>query len=130
MPYDGEDSFSIGYKHITEPIPVPSLVTADERRLFEVIKRMLMKDPFDRFQTCEELIGSFQGQPIAAPGALRASMATVPSLVMWGDRDPYIQPRFGDQFGAREVVHYPTAGHWPMLEMTDDVVSRLEVFLG
>jgi serine/threonine protein kinase len=77
VPYDGEDSFSIGYKHITEPIPVPSLVTADERRLFEVIKRMLMKDPFDRFQSCEELVASFQGQPIAVPGALRTSMATL-----------------------------------------------------
>jgi hypothetical protein len=76
VPYDGEDSFSIGYKHITEPIPTPSLVTADERRLFEVIKRMLMKDPFDRYQTCEELIASFQGQPIAAPGAVRTSIAT------------------------------------------------------
>jgi serine/threonine protein kinase len=77
VPYDGEDSFSIGYKHITEPIPTPSLITADERRLFEVIKRMLMKDPFDRFQSCEELIASFQGQPIAAPGAVRSSIATV-----------------------------------------------------
>jgi hypothetical protein len=76
VPYDGEDSFSIGYKHITEPVPTPSLITADERRLFEIIKRMLMKDPFDRFQTCEELIASFQGQPIAAPGAVRTSMAT------------------------------------------------------
>jgi serine/threonine protein kinase len=76
VPYDGEDSFSIGYKHITEPIPTPSLITADERRLFEVIKRMLMKDPFDRFQTCEELIASFQGQPIAPPGAVRTSVAT------------------------------------------------------
>ncbi len=79
VPYDGEDSFSIGYKHITEPIPVPSLVTADDRRLFEVIKRMLMKDPFDRYQSCEELIASFQGQPIAAPGSVRTSMATMTS---------------------------------------------------
>jgi serine/threonine protein kinase len=76
VPYDGEDSFSIGYKHITEPIPTPSLVTADERRIFEVIKRMLMKDPFDRFQSCEELVASFRGQPIAAPGAVRSSAAT------------------------------------------------------
>jgi hypothetical protein len=76
VPYDGEDSFSIGYKHITEPIPTPSLVTADERRIFEVIKRMLMKDPFDRFQSCEELVASFRGQPIAAPGAVRSSVAT------------------------------------------------------
>ncbi len=76
VPYDGEDSFSIGYKHITEPIPMPSLVTADERRIFEVIKRMLMKDPFDRFQSCEELVASFRGQPIAPPGAVRSSVAT------------------------------------------------------
>ncbi len=73
VPYDGEDSFSIGYKHITEPIPTPQLITADERRLFEVIKRMLMKDPMDRFQACEELIASLQGQPVAAPGTIRAS---------------------------------------------------------
>src|SRR5688500_9725584 len=75
VPYDGEDSFSIGYKHITEPIPTPNLVTADERRIFEVIKRMLMKDPNDRFQSCEELVASIQGQPIAAAGSVRASVA-------------------------------------------------------
>jgi hypothetical protein len=75
VPYDGEDSFSIGYKHITEPIPTPTLITADERRIFEVIKRMLMKDPADRFQSCEELVASIHGQPTAAPGAMRASAA-------------------------------------------------------
>ncbi|HEU5042272.1 MAG TPA: serine/threonine-protein kinase [Gemmatimonadales bacterium] len=93
VPYDGDDSFSIGYKHITEPIPTPQLITADERRLFEVIKRMLMKDPNDRYQSCEELVASIQGQPIAAPGSVRASLAavavgaggpTVPSPVMGG----------------------------------------------
>ena len=52
VPYDGEDSFSIGYKHITEPLPVPSFVSADERRLFEVVRRMLAKDPAERFQSC------------------------------------------------------------------------------
>src|ERR671910_477902 len=75
VPYDGEDSFSIGYKHITEPVPVPQLITADERRVFEVIKRMLMKDPADRYQSCEELVASLQGQPIAAAGSVRASAA-------------------------------------------------------
>jgi eukaryotic-like serine/threonine-protein kinase len=75
VPYDGEDSFSIGYKHITEPVPTPSLITADERRIFEVIKRMLMKDPADRYQSCEELVASIQGQPTAAPGAVRVSAA-------------------------------------------------------
>jgi hypothetical protein len=94
VPYDGEDSFSIGYKHITEPVPTPQLITADERRLFEVIKRMLMKDPADRFQSCEELVASLQGHPIAAAGSVRASVAaagvgagvgaTVPSPALGG----------------------------------------------
>jgi serine/threonine-protein kinase len=79
VPYDGEDSFSIGYKHITEPIPTPQLINADERRLFEVIKQMLMKDPADRFQTCEELIASLQGQPIATTGFLRAPAPAAPA---------------------------------------------------
>jgi serine/threonine protein kinase len=70
VPYDGEDSFSIGYKHISEPVPTPALVTADERRLFEIVKRMLMKEPADRFQSCEELLAALQGQPIAAAGSL------------------------------------------------------------
>jgi serine/threonine protein kinase len=103
VPYDGEDSFSIGYKHITEPIPTPALVTADERRVFEAIKQMLMKDPADRFQSCEELVASIQGQPTAAPGSMRASAAsegvstggmaaTVPSPIRGGPRLIVSQP--------------------------------------
>ncbi|HEU4698468.1 MAG TPA: protein kinase [Gemmatimonadales bacterium] len=77
VPYDGEDSFSIGYKHITEPVPVPALASADERRLYEVIRRMLMKDPADRFQSCEELVAALQGQPVAAPApAIRPTART------------------------------------------------------
>ncbi len=110
VPYDGEDSFSIGYQHITEPVPVPQLSNADERRIFEVIKRMMMKDPADRFQTCEELIEEMQGQPIAAPGALKARSATVPisaqvaavgagagALPGAGARAPRLSPQFASQ---------------------------------
>ncbi|MGH7591179.1 MAG: hypothetical protein ACREL2_07035, partial [Gemmatimonadales bacterium] len=68
VPYDGEDSFSIGYKHIMEPIPTPQLTTGDERALFEVIKQMIMKDPADRFQTSEELIASLEGHPMSRAG--------------------------------------------------------------
>jgi hypothetical protein len=66
VPYDGEDSFAIGYKHIMEPIPVPSLATPEERRLFEIIRRMIMKDPKDRFQDADELIRALEGQPLVA----------------------------------------------------------------
>jgi serine/threonine protein kinase len=103
VPYDGEDSFSIGYKHITEPIPTPSLVTADERRIFEVIKRMLMKDPFDRFQSCEELVASFRGHPIAAPGAVRSSVAT-----FVGSAAAVAGAGVGDGGGLPPIVSQPT----------------------
>jgi serine/threonine-protein kinase len=76
LPYDGEDSFAIGYKHIMEPIPVPLLDTPDERRLFEVIKRLMMKDPYDRFQSAEDLVASLSGQPQAPMFASQASVST------------------------------------------------------
>ena len=47
VPFDGEDSFSIGYKHITEPLPPLTLPGADDRQLYETIRRMMMKDPGD-----------------------------------------------------------------------------------
>jgi len=76
VPFDGEDSFAIGYKHIMEPLPVPTLGSAEERRLFEVVKRMLMKDPRDRFQDSDELIYALEGHPLAPVGsAARASAA-------------------------------------------------------
>ena len=80
VPYDGDDSFSIGYKHITEPIPTPSLASVDERRLFEVIRRMLAKEPADRFQDCDELVAALQADPVAAPGPLRARGAAQAAL--------------------------------------------------
>jgi len=105
VPYDGEDSFSIGYKHITEPIPTPSLITADERRIFEVIKRMLMKDPADRFQSCEELVASIQGQPTAAPGAVRASSAAAVTVGGGRASAPTVPSPIG---GMPPIVSQPT----------------------
>ena len=83
VPYDGEDSFSIGYKHIMEPIPTPSLASPEERRTFEIIKRMIMKDPNDRFQDADELIRALEGQPLVAgqarSGMDRVSLTTQPT---------------------------------------------------
>jgi len=85
VPYDGEDSFSIGYKHIMEPIPVPLLDTSEERRLFEIIKRLIMKDPLDRYQDADQLLKALEGQPresvaqrrVSAAQAMLAAQSTV-----------------------------------------------------
>ncbi len=73
VPFDGEDSFAIGYKHITEPLPQLALASADDRQLYDTIRRMMMKEPADRPQDCAELIASLQRQPTAAPGSLTGS---------------------------------------------------------
>jgi pimeloyl-ACP methyl ester carboxylesterase len=50
------------------------------------------------------------------------------ALVVWGDEDCYIPPRFGDglaaALGDATVEHLPDAGHWPWLERPD-LVARL-----
>ncbi|NEX62377.1 alpha/beta fold hydrolase [Noviherbaspirillum galbum] len=57
--------------------------------------------------------------------SLRALSNSVPSLVMWGDRDTYIGSVFADRFGARQVMHFPESGHWLMLEAPEVVSRRL-----
>ena len=72
----GEDNFAIGYKHIMEPIPVPDLETADERRLFEIVRKMIQKMPDDRYQTCDEMVAALDGQQVAQAGTIRGSGVT------------------------------------------------------
>lgn len=59
---------------------------------------------------------------------LRSFARTVPSLVMWGDQDPYIPSAFAERFGARQVVHFPGAGHWPQVEIPEIVSKNLLEF--
>ncbi|HTZ86698.1 MAG TPA: alpha/beta hydrolase [Solirubrobacteraceae bacterium] len=56
----------------------------------------------------------------------------VPSLVVWGTRDPYIPARFAksyaDVLGAR-LLELPDAGHWAWLDRPDMIDNVVE-FLG
>jgi len=75
VPYDGEDSFSIGYKHIMEDIPTPPLDTTEQRDLFEVVRKMMAKAPDDRYQSAEELGKLLDG----AGGFATVTLATAPT---------------------------------------------------
>jgi pimeloyl-ACP methyl ester carboxylesterase len=57
--------------------------------------------------------------------ALLALTAAKPSLVLWGDRDPYISPRFAERFGAASVVHFPHLGHWPPVEAPEETAAHI-----
>jgi Protein kinase domain/Gram-negative bacterial TonB protein C-terminal/zinc-ribbon domain len=75
VPFDGEDAFSIGYKHITDPLPRPELATGEHRHLFEIIWRMMAKAPEERFQTADELVAALEGRSTAAAIAAQATVA-------------------------------------------------------
>ena len=56
-----------------------------------------------------------------------------PALVVWGDQDPYIPPRFADAYaaalgGPAQVLHLPDAGHWPWLDRPD-LIDTVSAFL-
>ena len=61
VPFDGEDSFSIGYKHIMEEVPQPALENPEKRQLFEIIRKMMAKTPAQRFQNADELVSVLEG---------------------------------------------------------------------
>jgi serine/threonine-protein kinase len=81
VPFDGEDSFSIGYKHIMEEIPTPPLETYDQHTLFEIIRKMMAKAPDERFQSADELVQVLEaGGGFAAVGLATAATKAIPSL--------------------------------------------------
>src|SRR5205814_113388 len=59
--FDGEDAFSIGYKHSMKEITTPPLETPEKRQLIEVIPENRAKTPAQRFQNADELIGVLEG---------------------------------------------------------------------
>jgi len=81
VPFDGEDSFSIGYKHIMEELPTPTLETQEQRDLFEVVKKMMAKVPAERFQTADDLVEVLEsGAGFVATGLSSAQTRSMPSL--------------------------------------------------
>lgn len=113
VPYDGEDSFAIGYKHIMEPIPVPLLDTPDERRLFEIIKKLIMKDPLDRFQDAEALLRALEGQPRESVMGRRISTAQAILAVQSTTPLPAASIPLSPPPVARALPQPPAAGSAP-----------------
>jgi pimeloyl-ACP methyl ester carboxylesterase len=57
-----------------------------------------------------------------------ASTRARSTLVIWGDKDPYIPSRFADRFNAKKVVHLPQAGHWAPVEAPAECADAILQF--
>jgi pimeloyl-ACP methyl ester carboxylesterase len=62
----------------------------------------------------------------------RLSTLSMPSLVVWGAKDPYIPTRFAEEYARvlpdSELVVLPDAGHWWWLDRPD-AIERVAEFL-
>lgn len=58
---------------------------------------------------------------------------TVPTLILWGDRDPYAVPNLAEASAAlcrdARIVHFPEATHWVHHEQPDRVGVLIRAFL-
>ncbi|HEX4632261.1 MAG TPA: protein kinase, partial [Gemmatimonadales bacterium] len=80
VPFDGEDSFSIGYKHIMEALPTPELKTDEHRHIFEIVKKMMAKVPEERFQSAEQMVEAVEAGGYVATGISTAATRAMPSI--------------------------------------------------
>jgi serine/threonine-protein kinase len=97
VPYDGEDAFAIGYKHLTEPVPVVTLQGDDARSLYRAIARLMSKDPAERYQNGHDLVAtltasapvkrSTSGATAAIPSAPE-KQASAPARTSGGSSSP------------------------------------------
>lgn len=70
--------------------------------------------------------------PLLEAAGARLAELRCPSLVVWGQEDPYIGPAMGRGYAARlgsaELVEVAGAGHWPWLDRPE-LVPRVAAFL-
>ena len=115
VPFDGEDAFQIGYKHIMEPLPIPPLRTDEEREVFGIIRRMLAKSQDDRFQTADELSALLTGRPVVTPDQPfrgpardRTSISDAPTAVMSPSGAEHEAVRSARRPAVRSMATTPT----------------------
>jgi pimeloyl-ACP methyl ester carboxylesterase len=77
------------------------------------------------------LYRSSPSEVLAAAGERLAELEGVPSLVVWGERDPYIPLRFAQEYAqvlGAELLSLPDAGHWWWYDRPD-AIERVAQFL-
>lgn len=60
---------------------------------------------------------------------LLAVLQQKPAIVLWGDRDPFIDPAYADRFVGAEVHHFEAYSHWLPLEAPAEYAGVLRPWL-
>jgi pimeloyl-ACP methyl ester carboxylesterase len=90
-------------------------------------------DHFDQ-GTQRAILRLYRSSPpdVLAAAGTELGRLTMPALVAWGMRDPYLPGRFGRAYakalGNAELLELPDAGHWPWLD-SPELMDRLTGFL-
>ncbi len=115
---------------------------------FDMIGRMLRREPVNAQAFTSDDVRRYK-QALARPGALTAALnyyralrhsaqrmahnnapITVPTLLLWGERDSYLSPRLTEGLNAHvsnlRVVRFPDASHWVQNDAPERV-NRLTI---
>jgi pimeloyl-ACP methyl ester carboxylesterase len=93
-------------------------------------------DRFAEFQRApghRKILMSISMGPQAASTAALLSAVKVPTLILWGQNDPLIEPAAASKFSAAipgsKVITYPNVGHLPQLEIPQRSAADVAAFL-
>jgi pimeloyl-ACP methyl ester carboxylesterase len=90
-------------------------------------------DHFDQ-GTQRAILRLYRSSPpeVLAKAGERLATLSMPSLVIWGEKDPYIPEHFAGEYaralGNAELLTVPGAGHWPWLDRPE-LIDRVLEFL-
>jgi pimeloyl-ACP methyl ester carboxylesterase len=112
----------IASRSYVDPAKAPDYATMDEASLASVAR--------SRLATVRYCWEPYMHNPKLRDRLHRIS---VPTLVMWGERDGIVTPDYGRAYAAAisaaRFERVPGAGHFPQLEQTEAVLATLGAFL-
>lgn len=146
FPNDKPGAVPLAFKILRYPIGRTLLSKIDNRPLIE---EGLKTDVYDKSLITPFLVdrwAEFQRAPGhrpilmginmnsgATPAATLLSTIKVPTLILWGENDPLIEPNAAKKFAAAipgsKLIMYPRVGHLPQLEIPQRSAADTAVFL-
>ena len=61
------------------------------------------------------------------PRLLKAT-SQIPTLILWGEKDPYLPNWLPDSYGAQKIKYYPDSGHWLPAEESASFITEVMRF--